>query len=112
MAHRPLRTWLSGEAGPVPAQGNIAQQIFWYTTFTADMVSPDVAVMDDEGNPNLTPTGTNVPDYPRMAPLWWQNLAPGRVASQRNSSGNRLWSRLRRECAGHISSKTLRITKQ
>ncbi|GGX95424.1 ABC transporter substrate-binding protein [Litchfieldella qijiaojingensis] len=160
-----------GEAGPVPAQGNIAQQMFWYTAFTADMVSPDVAVTDEEGNPkwrmapspvgpywedgmkvgyqdvgswtffkstpedrrtaawlfaqfttaktvslekliagltpirrsdifsdemtelapqlgglvefyrspnesNWTPTGTNVPDYPRMAPLWWQNLAP------------------------------------
>lgn len=160
-----------GEAGPVPAQGNIAQQIFWYTAFTADMVSPEVAVTDDQGNPkwrmapspvgpyweegmkvgyqdvgawtffnstpedrrsaawlfaqfsvsktvsleklmagltpiresdifseqmtemapklgglvefyrspnesNWTPTGTNVPDYPRMAPLWWQNLAP------------------------------------
>jgi glycerol transport system substrate-binding protein len=23
-----------------------------------------------------TPSSTNVPDYPRMAPLWWQNLAP------------------------------------
>ena len=160
-----------GEAGPVPAQGNIAQQIFWYTAFTADMTDPSVAVTDDEGNPkwrmapspvgpyweegmkvgyqdvgswtffdstpedrrtaawlfgqfttaktvsleklmhgltpiresdifsdqmtelapklgglvefyrspnesNWTPTGTNVPDYPRMAPLWWQNLAP------------------------------------
>ncbi|MGQ7248959.1 ABC transporter substrate-binding protein [Halomonas sp. V046] len=160
-----------GEAGPVPAQGNVAQQIFWYTAFTADMVSPEVAVTDDEGNPKWrmapspvgpyweegmkvgyqdvgawtffdstpqdrrsaawlfaqfsvsktvsleklmagltpirrsdvfsdqmtdmapklgglvefyrspnesqwTPTGTNVPDYPRMAPLWWQNLAP------------------------------------
>lgn len=21
-----------------------------------------------------TPTGTNVPDYPRLAPLWWQNI--------------------------------------
>src|ERR1044072_2736078 len=28
------------EAGAVPAQGNIAQQIFWYTAFTADMVKP------------------------------------------------------------------------
>ncbi|XUO88552.1 ABC transporter substrate-binding protein [Halomonas sp. KM072] len=160
-----------GEAGPVPAQGHIAQQIFWYTAFTADMTDPSVAVTDDEGNPlwrmapsptgpyweegmkvgyqdvgawtffdstpedrrtaawlfaqftvakttsleklmhgltpiresdifsdqmtemapklgglvefyrspnesNWTPTGTNVPDYPRMAPLWWQNLAP------------------------------------
>ncbi len=22
-----------------------------------------------------TPTGTNVPDYPKMAQLWWQNVA-------------------------------------
>jgi glycerol transport system substrate-binding protein len=22
-----------------------------------------------------TPTGTNVPDYPRLAQLWWQNVA-------------------------------------
>ena len=22
-----------------------------------------------------TPTGTNVPDYPKLAPLWWQNIA-------------------------------------
>jgi glycerol transport system substrate-binding protein len=22
-----------------------------------------------------TPTGSNVPDYPRMAPLWWNNVA-------------------------------------
>jgi glycerol transport system substrate-binding protein len=24
-----------GEAGPIPAQGNVAQQMFWYTAFTA-----------------------------------------------------------------------------
>ena len=160
-----------GEAGPVPAEGTIAQQIFWYTAFTADMVDPSVAVTDDEGNPKWrmapsptgpywkegmkvgyqdvgswtffdstpkdrrtaawlfgqfttaksvslekliegltpirrsdiesekmtemapqlgglvefyrseneswwTPSSTNVPDYPRMAPLWWKNLAP------------------------------------
>jgi glycerol transport system substrate-binding protein len=23
------------EAGPIPAQGNVAQQMFWYTAFTA-----------------------------------------------------------------------------
>lgn len=23
-----------------------------------------------------TPTGTNVPDYPKLAPLWWQHLIP------------------------------------
>lgn len=39
------------EAGPVPAQGNIAQQIFWYTTFTADMVRPGLPVMNDDGTP-------------------------------------------------------------
>jgi len=39
------------EAGPVPAQGHIAQQIFWYTTFTADMIEPGLAVVDADGNP-------------------------------------------------------------
>src|ERR1700726_1201050 len=34
------------EAGAVPAQGNIAQQIFWYTAFTADMVKPGLPVMN------------------------------------------------------------------
>lgn len=170
----PVDDWgirVDEESRPVPAQGQIAQQIFWYTAFTADMTDPSVAVTDDEGNPkwrmapspvgpyweegmkvgyqdvgswtffdstpedrrtaawlfgqftvaksvslekliagltpiresdifsdqmtemapklgglvefyrspnesNWTPTGTNVPDYPRMAPLWWQNLAP------------------------------------
>ena len=39
------------EAGPVPAQGNIAQQIFWYTTFTPDMVKEGIAVVNDDGTP-------------------------------------------------------------
>ncbi len=39
------------EAGPVPAQGQIAQQIFWYTTFTADMIAPGLAVMNADGTP-------------------------------------------------------------
>ncbi|MEM1362947.1 MAG: ABC transporter substrate-binding protein, partial [Pseudomonadota bacterium] len=159
-----------GEAGPVPAQGQIAQQMFWYTAFTADMVGDGAsAVLDDDGNPKWrmapsprgaywedgmkvgyqdagswtlmdstpvdrakaawlyaqfvtsktvdlkksavgltfirestidsgyfterapklggliefyrsparvrwSPTGTNVPDYPRLAQLWWQNI--------------------------------------
>ena len=157
------------DAGAVPAQGNIAQQIFWYTTFTADMVVPGLPVMNADGTPKWrmapsphgayweegqklgyqdagswtlmkstptdrakaawlyaqfvtsktvslkkshvgltiirdsdirhesftersaelgglvefyrsparvqwTPTGTNVPDYPRLAQLWWQNI--------------------------------------
>ncbi|WP_374630393.1 ABC transporter substrate-binding protein [Pannonibacter indicus] len=40
-----------GEAGPVPAQGEIAQQIFWYTAFTADMVKPGLPVMNEDGTP-------------------------------------------------------------
>jgi glycerol transport system substrate-binding protein len=39
------------ESGPVPAQGQIAQQIFWYTAFTADMVKPGLPVMNDDGTP-------------------------------------------------------------
>ncbi|KEO90060.1 ABC transporter substrate-binding protein [Erythrobacter longus] len=158
------------EAGPVPAQGAIAQQIFWYTTFTANMVGEEAsAVLYDDGTPRWrmapsphgayweegmkvgyqdagswtlmkstptdrakaawlyaqfvtsktvdvkkahvgltfirestiqhdsftqrapklgglvefyrspdrtrwSPTGTNVPDYPRLAQLWWQNI--------------------------------------
>lgn len=158
------------EAGPVPAQGNIAQQMFWYTTFTANMVGEEAsAVLNEDGTPKWrmapsphgayweegmkvgyqdagswtlmkstpvnrakaawlyaqfvtsktvdvkkahvgltfirestiqhdsfterapklgglvefyrspartqwSPTGTNVPDYPRLAQLWWQNI--------------------------------------
>jgi len=40
-----------GEAGPIPAQGNIAQQMFWYTTFTADTVLPGLPVMNEDGTP-------------------------------------------------------------
>ena len=39
------------EAGPVPAQGNIAQQIFWYTAFTADMVKEGIPVVNADGTP-------------------------------------------------------------
>src|SRR5260370_36656638 len=39
------------EWGPVPAQGAIAQQIFWYTAFTADMVKPGIPVMNADGTP-------------------------------------------------------------
>jgi glycerol transport system substrate-binding protein len=158
-----------GEAGSVPAQGDIAQQAFWYTAFTADMVKPGLPVMNEDGTPKWrmapsphgaywsegtkvgyqdvgswtlmkstpvdraqaawlygqfvtsktvdlkksdvgltfirestinsqhfsdrapmlggliefyrsparvawSPTGTNIPDYPKMAQLWWQNI--------------------------------------
>ncbi|HET8597169.1 MAG TPA: ABC transporter substrate-binding protein [Castellaniella sp.] len=158
------------EAGPVPAQGEIAQQIFWYTAFTADMTKPGLPVVNADGTPKWrmapaphgpywkdgmqngyqdvgswtffknhdpdkvaaawlyaqfvtakttslkksikgltfirdsdihsdyftknankyggliefyrsparvawTPTGTNVPDYPKLAQLWWRNIS-------------------------------------
>ena len=40
-----------GEAGPIPAQGNVAQQMFWYTAFTAATVKPDLPVMNKDGTP-------------------------------------------------------------
>ena len=40
-----------GEAGPVPAQGQIAQQAFWYTAFTADMVKKGLPVVNADGTP-------------------------------------------------------------
>jgi glycerol transport system substrate-binding protein len=39
------------EAGPVPGQGSIAQQIFWYTAFTAASTQPDLPVMNEDGTP-------------------------------------------------------------
>jgi len=39
---------------PALSQGNVAQQIFWYTAFTADMVAPKDSgnnTVDDEGKP-------------------------------------------------------------
>lgn len=39
------------EAGPVPAQGAVAQQIFWYTSFTADMTKEGLPVVNGDGTP-------------------------------------------------------------
>lgn len=39
------------EAGPVPAQGAIAQQIFWYTAFTASMNKAGLPVVNEDGTP-------------------------------------------------------------
>src|SRR3569833_165600 len=41
------------EAGPVPAQVNIAQQIFWYSAFSADFVKPGFAVVNADCTPKL-----------------------------------------------------------
>lgn len=54
-----------GETGPVPAQGEIAQQMFWYTAFAADMVKEGLPVVNEDGTPKW-----------RMAPsphgAYWQ----------------------------------------
>src|SRR5215475_9055693 len=39
------------EAGPVPGQGNIAQQIFWYSAFTAPLTKPGTPVVNADGTP-------------------------------------------------------------
>ncbi|HEA53079.1 ABC transporter substrate-binding protein [Marinobacter antarcticus] len=53
-------------AGPVPAKGHIAQQIFWYTAFTSDMTKAGLPVVNEDGTPKW-----------RMAPsphgAYWEN---------------------------------------
>ncbi|MEJ6000423.1 ABC transporter substrate-binding protein [Paucibacter soli] len=39
------------QAGPIPGQGRIAQQIFWYTAFTAAMSKPGLPVNHPDGRP-------------------------------------------------------------
>ncbi len=39
------------ESGPVPGQGHIAQQIFWYSAFTAALSDPKLPVMNPDGTP-------------------------------------------------------------
>jgi len=46
------------ESGSQVGKGNIAQQIFWYTAFTASMVQPNLPVVDRDGTPKwrMAPT--------------------------------------------------------
>ena len=39
------------ESGPVVGQGAIAQQMFWYTVFTASALDPKLPVMNEDGTP-------------------------------------------------------------
>ncbi len=59
------------EAGPVPAQGHIAQQIFWYTTFTADMVEAGLPVVNEDGTPRW-----RMAPSPR-GPYWTEGMKLG-----------------------------------
>ena len=64
------------ESGPVPSQGEIAQQMFWYTTFTADMVKEGLPVMNADGTPKW-----------RMAPsphgAYWEAGPEARLPGRR-----------------------------
>lgn len=40
-----------GTAGSIPSKGNIAQQVFWYTAFTASMNKPNLPVTNADGTP-------------------------------------------------------------
>ncbi len=39
------------ESGPIPAQGEIAQQMFMYTTFVPSLVEPGIPVTNEDGSP-------------------------------------------------------------
>ncbi len=39
------------EAGPVPEQGEVAQQMFWYTIFLPTMVKPGLPINNEDGTP-------------------------------------------------------------
>ena len=60
-----------GEAGSVPAQGQIAHNIFWYTAFTADMIKLGSPVVNAAGTPKwrMAP-GPN-------GPYWKQGMQNG-----------------------------------
>ena len=66
--HQQQRITIFTKSLPALSQGNVAQQIFWYTAFTADMVKPR-----SEGNNTADENG--VPQW-RMAPSphgpYWQ----------------------------------------
>ncbi len=201
------------EAGPVPGQGNVAQQIFWYTAFTKALSKPGLPVVNADGTPKWrmapsphgpywrdgmqngyqdvgswtflkstppdrmkaawlygqftvsktvslrktiegltpiresdiqskamtdlapklggfvefyrsparvawTPTGTNVPDYPKLAQLWWKNVAPAvtgektpqqamdRLAEEMDEVMGRLQRSGMKACAPKLNPKT------
>jgi len=60
-----------GEAGPVPGQGNVAQQIFWYTAFTAALTTPGLPVMNEDGTPKW-----RMAPSPR-GPYWQEGMKLG-----------------------------------
>jgi glycerol transport system substrate-binding protein len=62
---------LRGRAGARPGC-NIAQQIFWYTAFTADMAKPGTPVVDENDTPEVA-HGTRRPH----GPYWEEGMKLG-----------------------------------
>ena len=59
------------ESGPVPAQGSVAQQIFWYTAFTASMIEDGLPVVNEDGTPKW-----RIAPSPR-GPYWEEGMKLG-----------------------------------
>ncbi|MDQ0474784.1 ABC transporter substrate-binding protein [Labrys wisconsinensis] len=59
------------ESGRVPAQGAIAQQLFWSTAFSTAMLKPGLPVMNADGTPKW-----RVAPSPHGA-YWMQGMRPG-----------------------------------
>ena len=73
---------------PALSQGNVAQQIFWYTAFTASMVAPKSEgnnTVDDSGKPlwRMAPTGRKARSLATRTP------ARGRCSSRPRSTAAR-----------------------
>jgi ABC-type glycerol-3-phosphate transport system substrate-binding protein len=80
------------ESGPVPAQGNIGQQMSWYTAFTADMVKPGLPVVMADGAPKwrmaLSPKGAYSKDGMKLGGLVEFYRSPARM--QWTPTGNNI----------------------
>ena len=59
------------QAGNVAAQGYVAQQVFWYTAFTADYTRPGSPMLDEQGLPRW-----RVAPSPRGA-YWQEGMKSG-----------------------------------
>jgi glycerol transport system substrate-binding protein len=82
------------ESGPVPAQGEVAKSIVGltfvrdsdirheYFTRNAAKYGGLIEFYRSPARVAWTPTGNNVPDYPKLAQLWWQNVATAITAER------------------------------
>ncbi len=55
----------------------IRESDIWHDSFTerAPQLGGLIEFYRSPARKQWTPTGTNVPDYPKLAQLWWQNIA-------------------------------------